>query len=575
MRKNFIAVLIIFIFSVLISLPLLVPGFYVVHDDQQIARLFLLDSALKDGQFPPRWVNGLGFGFGYPLFNFYPPLVYYLGELFHVLGLGFIDSVKLVFFASIFLSSLAIYIFVRELWGRASALISAVFYALLPYRAIDVYIRGAMAESFSFVWPPLILWSLYKLRAVQKSRYLVLSAAFTSALMITHNLILIPFLLILPFYAIFLIFLKPDKKKFVFFQLPTALLLFLVFSAYFWLPSIMEKRFTLVDELLLVNLANYNIHFVYPQQLWNWPWGFGGSALGLNDGLSFKIGKLHILVSLFSLIFVILFTAIRKTRSIIDLKNSQILLFFSLLVFSAFMATSYSKIIWDYIQPLDYLQFPWRFLIFTGLFSSMLAGAFIFLIKVPVFRLLAAILLVTSLLVTNLKLFKPQTFRPSLTDAQATSDETIKWGVSSSSFEYIPKGVETYKGELGTNLVNVSKSDIPQSKLEFLAGEGQISTLFTTSTKNVFLTESPEDATIRANIFNFPGWNVKVDGARVSINDQNRLKLITFKLPRGSHMVSIEFSNTPIRTVANVISLVSALAALVFFTNKKWTKILF
>ena len=63
---------------------LLNSGYFSMHDNQHLARLFELDKAIRAGQFPVRWVAGLGFGYGYPLFNFYPPFIYYLGELFHV-----------------------------------------------------------------------------------------------------------------------------------------------------------------------------------------------------------------------------------------------------------------------------------------------------------------------------------------------------------------------------------------------------------------------------------------------------------------------------------------------------------
>src|SRR3989344_9172040 len=96
MKTNLVLITLILLFSILVSLPLLKPGLYLIHDDQHIARLYLFDQSLKAGQFPVRWVDGLGFGLGYPLFNFYPPFVYYLGAFFHLLGFGFIDSIKLV-----------------------------------------------------------------------------------------------------------------------------------------------------------------------------------------------------------------------------------------------------------------------------------------------------------------------------------------------------------------------------------------------------------------------------------------------------------------------------------------------
>src|SRR3989338_8348388 len=284
MNKKLLAPILILFFTIILSQAMLRPGLYVIHDYQQIARLFVFDKALKSGQFPVRWVDGLGFGFGYPLFNFYPPFVYFLGEIFHILGFGFVNSIKLVFFFSIFASGLAMYLFARLFFGRIPSMVSAMFYMAVPYRALDIYVRGALAESFSFVWLPLILWSFYKLAVTNKSIYLVLSSVFLALLMITHNLIFLPFILILPFYLLFL-FLNSKDKKLITYHLSLITLLAAGLSAFFWLPALYEKKFTIVDDLLLLNLASYKIHFVYTQQLWNWTWGFGGSAAGLADGI--------------------------------------------------------------------------------------------------------------------------------------------------------------------------------------------------------------------------------------------------------------------------------------------------
>src|SRR3989344_4879510 len=86
-------------------LRILNNNYFSMHDDQHITRLFLLDQGLKQGYLYPRWVGGLGFGFGYPLFNFYPPLIYYIGELFHILGFSLIWSIKLDFISGFYLGA--------------------------------------------------------------------------------------------------------------------------------------------------------------------------------------------------------------------------------------------------------------------------------------------------------------------------------------------------------------------------------------------------------------------------------------------------------------------------------------
>ncbi|OGK56786.1 hypothetical protein A3H83_00330 [Candidatus Roizmanbacteria bacterium RIFCSPLOWO2_02_FULL_39_8] len=596
MKKEFFLILFLFVVSATLSLPLVKSGLFVIHDDQQVARLFLFDQALKTGQFPPRWVDELGFGFGYPLFVFYPPLVYMIGELFHLIGFSFIDSIKLVFFTSIFASGLAIYILAKEFWDRQTAAVSALFYILVPYRALDVYVRGALAESFSFVWLPLILWSFYKLYKTNKPIYVYLSTIFLALLMITHNLIFLPFMLILPFYLFFLILVSDNKKKFIvncFWSIVASLGL----SAFFWLPAILEKKYTIVDQLLLVNLANYNIHFVYPQQLWSSLWGFGGSAVGLADGISFKIGKLHILISVAA--FMLAAAHIFKRRNIsrqllaplksqhepstdssekanakINGVNCQLsIVFFVLFLFSAFMTTFYSKPIWNLIPPLAYLQFPWRFLIFTSLFSSILAGAFLYLLRLPILRLIASLILVILLVIGNFKLFKPQTYRLDLTDEIATTKEVINWEVSGSSFEYLPKDVPLYVGELGTNLVKIKRDEIPKQKVEILSGVSTIENLKVKPSKITFDITAKEQTEVRINNFNSPGWQAQVDQARTSIDDNNKLKLVTLNVPAGIHQVKVEFKNTPIRTLGNSLTLATIIISMAFFLRPKWRKI--
>src|SRR3990170_8274901 len=81
--------------SIVTIQPLISNGFFPMHDDTQPARLYEMAQALKDGQFPVRWVKDLGYGYGYPIFNFYGPLPYYLGAGFMFLGVDALVATKL------------------------------------------------------------------------------------------------------------------------------------------------------------------------------------------------------------------------------------------------------------------------------------------------------------------------------------------------------------------------------------------------------------------------------------------------------------------------------------------------
>src|SRR5437660_899817 len=144
MRK-FLPFVIIFALCFLPIRALLLPGFFTVHDDEQIARLYDLNNSLLAGQIPPRWVSHLGFGYGYPLFNFYPPFVYYAGEVFYLVGFSLINSTKIVIALGYLLSALFMYFWVKNKYGSIPGTVAAVLYTYAPYHSVDIYVRGDLA----------------------------------------------------------------------------------------------------------------------------------------------------------------------------------------------------------------------------------------------------------------------------------------------------------------------------------------------------------------------------------------------------------------------------------------------
>ena len=150
LRKNIW--LIILLLSIQAVYSLFVHGLYGFSDDSHIGWLYEMDRAVKLLQIPPRFVPDLSFGFGYPLFNFVYPLPFYLGEVFHLIGFSFVDATKLVFGLSIPLSMWAMYLFLREFLDWKLALAGAVLYVFAPYRATEIFVRGAIGEIVAFIF---------------------------------------------------------------------------------------------------------------------------------------------------------------------------------------------------------------------------------------------------------------------------------------------------------------------------------------------------------------------------------------------------------------------------------------
>jgi hypothetical protein len=106
---------------------LLTPGYFTMHDDMQVFRLFELDKCVHDGQLPCRWVPDGGYGYGYPLMQFYPPMPYYPMELLKLLGLGYFWPVKIMFAVSFIMSGIGMYLLAKEVFGKWGGRLSARF----------------------------------------------------------------------------------------------------------------------------------------------------------------------------------------------------------------------------------------------------------------------------------------------------------------------------------------------------------------------------------------------------------------------------------------------------------------
>jgi hypothetical protein len=142
---------------------LLQPGYFPIHDDLQAMRQLQMAKCFADLQIPCRWVPDMGYGFGYPLFNFYPPGPYYLGQLLHFLNFQYIDIAKLVGILGFIASGFTMYLLARQFWGRVGGIVAAVFYVYAPYHSVDFYVRAAVNEFFALIFFPLVFLCIYKI----------------------------------------------------------------------------------------------------------------------------------------------------------------------------------------------------------------------------------------------------------------------------------------------------------------------------------------------------------------------------------------------------------------------------
>ena len=344
------------IIAFLICLPAMWPlfnsQFFHMHDFTHVARLSEMHRALQDGHFPVRWSQNFGFGYGMPLFNFYGPLPFYIGSILVFLGFSYIGAVKGLFIITFLSSFVSMYLLAKHYWSKSVALVAATAFIYLPYRAVDMYVRGALNELFAISLIPFAILSLIQTIKSKHNKWVIISGISLAGIIMSHNLATLMAFPLIGFLILGLILSQNSINKLVSIKrLFIVLLITLGLSAFYTLPSLLEKGFTRVNALT-EGYFDYAIHFLFAPQLWDSPWDYGGSIGGIEDGISFELGKPQIILILMGLALVIYR---RKQLS----KEISIIIFLSLIIllFTLFMTSTRSIFIWQSIPFLSYSIF--------------------------------------------------------------------------------------------------------------------------------------------------------------------------------------------------------------------------
>ncbi len=541
------------VFLVFTIWPLLLPGYFTHHDDLQIMRIFEMRKCLIDLQIPCRWVPDMGFGNGFPLYNYYNPFPYYLGALLSFI-FGYIFSAKILFLIPLVVGPLGMYLFVKDLWGKIPGLASAILFMFAPYRALDIYVRGALSESFAIALVPFIFYILIKLLNKNAYKYFLLSVLLLGAFFTSHTIMTILFL---PWIIIWCAFWIIYEKK-------NPLNLILAFfwgfglSAFFTIPAYFEKDLVNTDSLRIGDL-NFRAHFVSVKQIFlDRFWGYGASVPGDKDTISLQIGwPLWFFVPLSSIGLVFLF--FKKDKQL--LKNLFIVLFaLTMFLFSVFMMHNKSAFIWELSDTLQYTQFPWRFLALSIFSASILGGFFVSLFSKKLPILILMIICLTTVFL-NWSYFNPQKIY-SLNDEQKLSGKLWEEQQKAAILDYLP--ITSYE----------PRERAPDSPI-VKSGDTKIIDYKKNSNSFSFNAGVIKKSNIEVPVFDFPNWSIYENNRKINHSNDNLLGRIEINLPKGEYEIIGVFENTNIRIIANVLTIFSVISLILIFIygkNKLFSK---
>jgi len=557
-----------------------------------------LDMAenLRHGIFPPRWMAHAAYDLGYPMFNHYAALPYYLSGGLTALDFNPIVAIQATQTLGFILAALTMALWASRIYKkRAAVLLSVAAYTFAPFHLVNVYVRGdSLSEFYAFIWYPLILWALGRL-AERPTRHRILTAALAyGGLILTHNvsaMIFSPFALL---YAIVRMAngewrmvnqrIKNQKSKIK--NLFAPFLLGFLLTAWFWMPAIFETQYGQMGDEFTAGYFHYSQHFrglnlVQPSWLFNYD-----IAIHTTDAGPFAMGLVQALLTIAGVVVLVKSRKSQVASQKSKIKSQEleidnhlpftILSPLSFILFSlalaTLMLTPLSKALWDHLPLLEMTQFPWRFLSVQALFTAIVTGALgnyelqinesanqhpLSGIRYPV----SAILLLLLIILPPMFSLHPDRL---LIDADDVTWENLLL-------------YETFTGNIGTT---IRYEYLPQDvnprlyiSESVIDGQGRPSAEGNADLQATLQTRTPKRQEWRIALNNaapvtfplnwWPGWTAILDGTPVESRPAPGSGRLTLDIPAGAHTLTLRLRNTPLRTWAEVISGVTLIAWLV------------
>ncbi len=512
-KSKLFFLLAVIIFSLPSVLSLIHAGFPLTDDGNwMVIRFSAFYENLRNGQFPVRFLTRLNNGFGYPVADFLYPLFMYIGVPIHIIGINFVNTIKVILGLSLIVSSVFAFLWLKKLFDNLSAFLGALLYLYFPYHLYDVYKRGSVGETLSLAIVPFVLWQ------IERKNILFTSLGIT-LLILSHNTLA---LLFIPLIFIYSLLRNKNLFKFI--------LISFIFgigsSAFFSIPAIYDTRYTVFSNTQISDFSNYFI----------------------NSGNFEIIGVITPILLFVLLIYIFLNKkATRDKLFVFSLASALVTLFFTLPL---------SKSFWEIIPLTNLIQFPFRLLsILIVIFSFQLA----FLISklkgkskiiiIVIFLILLVISAKPYLSVNNYQ-YHPDSFYSTNQDTTTVKNE------------YMPKWVKD------TNL------KFTTTRVENLTGKEVINVSYVTPNRISFNTYLVSERKIQVNLVYFPGWNAYVNGVRQKI-DYEKNGLIILNLNKGQNNVRVIFEETQIRILSNFLSIISIVTLFIFYILLKNNRLKF
>jgi hypothetical protein len=532
-------------------------------------------NGLKAAEIYPRWEEDTNRGFGAPTTSYYPPGVYYLTSAVYVVVRDWIGALLGAHLLMMIASAAAIYSYARRHIGRPAAALAMSAYILLPYHLIDQYQRGALAELLGFIWMPLMLLFTEKLfdkhsvtapaqlenssRAARTSsaRHLAGLAASYGAFIWSHPPTAYQFSLA---FGLFVLALAISSRNFNALLLTAcAIALGLALSAAYLYPAVAEQD--LIRHEYISENWPYHESYVFAETAYV-EWHRQFFNLINRTWLLYTIAI--VACSTYLLVFGLRSLNLKARRCL----ALNVKLWGMVGCFASFMMTSASEPLGRHIPKIEIGVFSWRMLSITTLIVALLIGA----CAEAALNAFGQHLKCYTLPVPNLIGSGALAFLVMAAGVTLSVKDVAGVMYNAPVFEPEP---EHLNFAIIPRTAPESPEELPDDfePAELAESDGQVSVEEWKPQHRMIKVELNQPDQLLIRTFYFPGWTATIDGNPTTVNLDEELGCIVLEVPTGTHIITLDYLDTPPRKLGNCITIASfvVLIAMVIFGVFKQT----
>jgi hypothetical protein len=491
----------------------------------------------KQGVFFPRWASLAHFGYGEPRFIFYPPASWMLGAfLSAILPWGIVASVYI--WIALTLAGMSMFLLARRWFSRRDAIFVAVLYAVNPYHLVIVYWRSAFAELLASCLVPVLLLLVLRIaegeRRVTIPLALVLTAAWLTnapaAVMIHYSL------------ALLLVIFAWQKRSLRILGVGgAAVAIGAGLAGFYLLPAIYEQRW--IDIAQAVSAGSRPVdNFLF---------------IHTTDVDHDKFNRIISWVAIVEMAILFAAAVAAKVEGKLNRQRWNGLFLWacacSVLMFPV------SAIAWRILPKLEFMQFPWRWLlclsmIFTVFVAAGTAATGTLSVSTASagrrsWWMRAAICIAAVAVIAAAWHFIQPPWWDNAADLREMRDNVTDHIGYEGTDEYTP---------LGADPSAISKDAAKVAPVG--SGQALISALQWGDEKKSFTAETSALTQLELRLLRYPAWTVEVNGSMVRVGRGEAGQMIVPVEPGVNH-VHLTFVRTWDRTTGGWISVITALCA--------------